>query len=85
MTAIELSSFRGARLPTPTAKGNHLAPYMQRWSAYARLQRACGTGGYLPARMAAWLMGLTDAWLSASGRALTSEPVPAQPVSSGRS
>ena len=74
MGATELSWWRGNSLPTPTAKGNHLAPYMLRWPAYARLQRICGTGGSLPGPMAAWLMGLTDDWLDASASALISAP-----------
>ena len=44
MTANARSYFRGVRLPTPTETGNHLAPSMAKWPAYARLQAVCGTG-----------------------------------------
>jgi hypothetical protein len=76
MTASERSSFRGRRLPTPTETGNALAPSMQKWPAYARLQRLFGTGGHLPASVAAWQMGLTTDWLEQSALALTSAPQP---------
>jgi hypothetical protein len=73
MTVSERLSFRGRRLPTPTETGNALAPSMRKWPACARLQLVCGTGGSLPARMAAWQMGLTSEWLERSVWALTSD------------
>jgi hypothetical protein len=37
------------------------------------LRPICGMGGSLPARMAAWQMGLTSGWLERSAWALTSD------------
>lgn len=49
-------------LPSPTAKGNQLAPSMRKWPSCRRLQDLIGIGGAPHPGIWEWMMGFPEGW-----------------------